>query len=67
MLGGKIRAALDHRYNVGFEDIRITSIHALRHRVLLNFEGEAEGIQSDQVIQQILERVPEIPADALAS
>jgi MoxR-like ATPase len=58
-LAAKVRALLDGRYNVSFEDIRRVFIPSLRHRVLLNFEAQAEGIQSDSVLLDILEKVPE--------
>ena len=58
MLGAKIRALLDSRYNVSFEDLRRCALPALRHRLLLNFEGEAEGISSDTIIEEILEKTP---------
>ena len=64
ILGGKIRAALDHRYNVSFNDIRVTVMPALRHRLILNFEGEAEGKNSDDILQEVLQAVPEVSADA---
>ncbi|MEM7264045.1 MAG: MoxR family ATPase [Planctomycetota bacterium] len=67
MLGGKVRAALDSRFNVGFEDIRTTVYPALRHRLLLNFEGEAEGKRVDDLLDEILEAIPEVAPDALAS
>ncbi len=54
LLAGKVNALRDGRFNVGFEDIQKAATLALRHRVLLNFEGEAEGISSDEVIQDIL-------------
>ncbi|MFQ5653743.1 MAG: AAA family ATPase [Planctomycetota bacterium] len=63
MLGGKIRAALDERYNVSFDDIRATAPAALRHRMILNFEGEAEGKTPDGLLGEVLEAVPEVPAD----
>ena len=47
------------RYHVNFEDIRALSHPVLRHRVLLNFHAESEGITSDQVVDQLLEAVPE--------
>ena len=50
---------LDGRYNVSFEDVRRVYLPALRHRVILNFEAQAEGIDSDQVLLEILEKVPE--------
>ena len=58
VLGGKVRAMLDERYHVGFEDIRASVLPALRHRLLLNFEGQAEGVTTDEVLDQILESTP---------
>ncbi len=54
---GKIGALLDGRYNVSMEDIREAALPALRHRVILNFEGEAEGITSEAVIGAILDAI----------
>lgn len=59
VLGGKVRALLEGRYNVSFEDIRRVYLPALRHRILLNFEAQAENIPSDTVLGQILKEVPE--------
>jgi MoxR-like ATPase len=58
-LAAKVRALLGGRYNVSFEDIRRVYVPALRHRVILNFEAEAEGIDPDQVLLEILQKVPE--------
>ena len=58
-LASKVRALLEGRYNVSFEDVRRVYLPALRHRVLLNFEAQAEGIESDQVLLDLLEGVPE--------
>ncbi len=58
-LTAKVRALLDGRYNVSFEDIRRVFLPSMRHRVLLNFEAQAEGIEVDQVLLEILEKVPE--------
>jgi MoxR-like ATPase len=58
-LAAKVRALLGGRYNVSFEDVRRVYLPALRHRVILNFEAEAEGITPDQVLLEILENVPE--------
>jgi MoxR-like ATPase len=63
VLAGKVRALLEGRYNVSFEDIRRVYLPALRHRVLLNFEAQAENIPSDTVLAQILNEVPEKAAD----
>jgi MoxR-like ATPase len=57
ILAAKIRALLQGRFNVAYEDIQAVAYPALRHRILLNFEGEAEGIAPDKIIQAILERV----------
>lgn len=58
-LTAKVRALLDGRFNVSFEDIRRVFLPAMRHRVLMNFEAQAEGVSSDQVLLDILEFVPE--------
>jgi MoxR-like ATPase len=63
VLGGKVRALLESRYNVSFEDIRRVYLPSMRHRVLLNFEAQAENIPSDTVLAQILNEVKEKPAD----
>jgi MoxR-like ATPase len=54
---GKIGALLDGRFNVSIDDIRAAAMPALRHRIILNFEGEAEGITSEAVIRSILDTV----------
>jgi MoxR-like ATPase len=58
VLGAKISALLDNRYNVSFEDVVAVTPAALRHRLLLNFEGQAEGISTDLVIDDLLAQVP---------
>lgn len=58
-LASKVRALLDGRYNVSFEDVRRVLLPSLRHRVLLNFEAQAEGIEVDRVLLDILEKVSE--------
>ncbi|MCC7336902.1 MAG: MoxR family ATPase [Pirellulaceae bacterium] len=58
-LAAKVRALLDGRFNVSFEDVRRVCLLAMRHRVVLNFEAQAEGIDVDQVLLEILEKVPE--------
>jgi MoxR-like ATPase len=67
VLAGKVRALLEGRYNVSFEDIRRVYLPALRHRILLNFEAQAENIASDTVLAQILNEVPEKATDVAAS
>jgi MoxR-like ATPase len=58
-LASKVRALLEGRYNVSFEDIRRVYLPALRHRVILNFEAQAESIDTDDVLLEILEKLPE--------
>src|SRR5207248_11414825 len=67
VLAGKVRALLEGRYNVSFEDIRSVYLAAMRHRVLLNFEAQAENIASDTVLAQILNEVPEKASDVGAA
>jgi MoxR-like ATPase len=57
ILAGKIMALLDGRYNAAFDDVRQAALPALRHRLILNFEAQAEGITTDAVIASILEQV----------
>jgi MoxR-like ATPase len=55
VLAGKVRAMLDERYHVSFNDIEASVMPALRHRILLNFEGQAEGISTDEVLDKVME------------
>jgi MoxR-like ATPase len=59
IFGGKARAILHGRYNVSCEDVRAVAPAVLRHRVLLNFQAEAEKVDSDHVIKRLIETVPE--------
>ncbi len=59
ILAGKVRALLASRYHVSCQDIRDVAPPALRHRVIRNFEAEAEGISTDAVLDSVLERVAE--------
>ena len=61
VLGGKVQALMDGRFNVSFEDVRAVALPSLRHRLILSFEGEAEGIDPDQIIEGVLTRVPSHP------
>ena len=61
ILAAKIRALADGRFAPSFDDVRRSAPPALRHRVLLNFEGEAEGISTDDVLAEILAALPEGP------
>jgi MoxR-like ATPase len=60
ILAGKIRALLEGRLNVAFADVRAVALPALRHRVLLNFEADAEGMTADQIIESIVTATPEV-------
>ncbi len=59
ILAAKIMALLDGRFNVAFADLKAAALPALRHRVVLNFEAQAEGVSPDEVIKGILEAVKE--------
>ncbi|HUP27580.1 MAG TPA: MoxR family ATPase [Chloroflexia bacterium] len=59
ILAGKIMALLDGRYNVAYRDIRTSALPALRHRIIMNFDGEAEGIAPDLIIKSVLDETPE--------
>ncbi|MCI0547978.1 MAG: MoxR family ATPase [Candidatus Rokubacteria bacterium] len=54
VLGAKVRALSEGRYNVSVDDIRAMAMPALRHRLILNFEGEAEGIDTDRFITDLV-------------
>ena len=58
MLGAKALALFDGRYNVSFDDVAAVAPAALRHRLLLNFEGQAQGISPDDVVSDLLAGVP---------
>ncbi len=60
ILAAKVKALFDGRFNVSFDDIRSVAIPSLRHRIILNFEGAAEGVDPASVIQEILEKLPEV-------
>ena len=60
ILASKIRALLEGRYAVSIDDIRHVASPALRHRLILNFEGEAEGVEADTIIAEILKATKEV-------
>ena len=64
LLGAKVRALTEGRFNVSFDDIAAFALPALRHRLIVNFEAEAEGVTSDFVLDKIL---AEVPRDAVAT
>ena len=58
ILGAKVRALCDGRANVAFADVAAVAAPAMRHRLILSFEGQAEGVQPDEIIRQVLQAVP---------
>jgi MoxR-like ATPase len=60
ILAGKIRALLEDRLNVAFADIRAVAHPSLRHRVILNFEADAERVSADQIVDAIVAATPEL-------
>jgi len=68
ILAAKVWAVLDSRYHVSFDDVARSYLPAMRHRVLLNFEGQAEGLEPDGLLREILEQtkrtIEEAPAKA---
>jgi MoxR-like ATPase len=63
LLAAKVYALRDGRYNVSFDDIEKAAMPALRHRILLNFEAEADGITADAIITELLKQVPKTAPD----
>jgi MoxR-like ATPase len=62
VLAGKVRALLEGRYNVAFDDLNAVAHAALRHRIFLQFEAEADGVTTDRIISEILEHTVKEPA-----
>jgi len=58
VLGGKARALLEGRYNVSCEDVQKLAAPILRHRILLNFHAESDGVSSDEIVRRLIEAVP---------
>jgi MoxR-like ATPase len=65
VLAGKVRAMLDERYHISFDDVAASALPGLRHRILLNFEGQAEGIRTDDVLNEILQSTPRTLEEAI--
>jgi MoxR-like ATPase len=64
VLGAKARALTNGRYHVTFDDIKTMAHPVLRHRVLTNFRAESEGVSTDTIIDELLDRVP-VPASGM--
>jgi MoxR-like ATPase len=58
IMTGKVRALLEGRYNVSLEDVQYAAFPALRHRIILNFDGLADGITPEDLIETIIEEIP---------
>jgi MoxR-like ATPase len=67
VLASKVRALIAGQYNVSFEDVRRSMLPSLRHRVILNFEAQAEGISPDDVLLDVLDQVPQASNDLAVS
>ncbi|HET6428871.1 MAG TPA: AAA family ATPase [Phycisphaerae bacterium] len=65
ILAAKVRAMLDERYHVSYADVTTSYAPAMRHRLLLNFEGQAEGVDNDDVLADIVNRVPRTAEDSV--
>jgi MoxR-like ATPase len=65
ILAGKARALLKGRYHVSTEDIRQVALPVLRHRIVTNFNAEAEGVKSDQIVKRLIEHIPRQQYDDL--
>jgi MoxR-like ATPase len=61
ILAAKVLALRDGRYNVSFADVRSVLTPALRHRIILNFEGQAEGMSTDAIVKRIVDATAEAP------
>lgn len=65
ILAGKARALLKGRYHVSTEDIRQVALPVLRHRIVTNFNAEAEGIKSDTIVKKLIDFIPRQQYDEL--
>jgi MoxR-like ATPase len=59
VLGAKVRGLLEGRYNAAFDDIRAVALASLRHRIILGFEADAEGVTTDKLIHDVVATTPE--------
>jgi MoxR-like ATPase len=57
IIGSQVRALLEGRYNASVDDVRALALSVLRHRVLLNFEGQAEGLTTDVLVGNLLNQL----------
>lgn len=66
VLAAKALALFSGRINVSFDDLAAAAPPALRHRILLNFEGEAEGIDVEDLIAEVIRETPSVNGNARA-
>ncbi|MCW5765423.1 MAG: MoxR family ATPase [Phycisphaeraceae bacterium] len=66
LLGGKVKALTEGRYHVSNQDIRAIAGPVLRHRLILNFEAEADRVDADAIVKEIVEKTPTEPVAAAA-
>jgi MoxR-like ATPase len=59
VLGSKIRALIEGRLNVAYDDVRAVAAPALRHRLILNFDAESSGVTADDVLRQLIASLPD--------
>jgi len=59
VLGSKIRALIEGRLNVAYDDVRAVAAPALRHRLILNFDAESSGVTADDVLDQLINSLPD--------
>jgi MoxR-like ATPase len=57
VLGAKARAVLHGRFHAGLEDVRAVALPVLRHRIVTNFNAEAEGVKTDDIIHRLIDAV----------
>jgi MoxR-like ATPase len=67
ILGAKARAVLHGRYYVSCDDVRAVALPVLRHRIITNFNAEAEGIKPDDIVLRLAERIPATSGDDAAA
>ena len=67
VMAGKVRAMLDERYHVSYADIAASFLPGVRHRVILNFEGQAEGLANDDILNDILEQTPKTLGESVSA
>jgi len=67
ILAGKVRALVDGRFHVSYQDIQDVAMSCLRHRILLNFEAEADRVDTDALVQEILKLTPTQPTAMVGS